>query len=52
MTAAQRESLVGICDSILACGFAPADIRLRAENLRARLTHDFSRLRFGDLLGL
>ncbi len=52
MTAAQREALVGMCDAVLACDCTPGDIRIRAENLRARLTHDFSRLRFGDLLGL
>lgn len=52
MTSAQRSALVGMCDAVLACDAASADTRLRAEKLRARLTHDFSRIRFGVLFVL
>ena len=52
MTYVQRSALVGMCDAVLACDCATTDIRLRAEKLRARLTRDFSRIRFGDLFVL
>ena len=52
MTFAQRSALVGMCDAVLACDCATDNIRLRAEKLRARLTHDFSRIRFGVLFVL
>lgn len=37
MTARQRQSLVELMHSILACKCCPPDIRFRAENLLAKL---------------
>ena len=52
MTASQRAALTEMMGAILACDCATPDIRFRAENLRARLTFDFSRIRFGGFAGL
>lgn len=37
MTARQRQSLIDLMNSILACRCCPPDIRFRAENLLAKL---------------
>lgn len=40
MTTLQRQSLVDLMASILACKCCPPDIRFRAENLLAKLRAD------------
>lgn len=38
MTEAQRASLSGMVQAILACSYCPPDIRFRAENLAIKLS--------------
>lgn len=51
MTNSQRAALLGMVDAILACSCASPDIRFRAQNLRARLRHDYSPTGFSDCFG-
>lgn len=47
MTRSQRAALIEMVGAILACDCADASMRFRAETLQARLTFDFSRVKFG-----
>ena len=41
MSPTQRQSLIDMMNSILACACCPPDIRFRAESLLAKLHGDF-----------
>lgn len=50
MTPTQRQSLIGMMQSILACACCPPDIRFRAESLLAKLRGDFLADVFGGMM--